>query len=70
MTEFNGYLLTEKEAIALTDLLKEMREKEEHDALIKQCKESISLSISKAIEKIGLADTKHIVRELARDLRK
>lgn len=69
MTEFKGYLLTSKESEALEALLKEMRAKAEHEALVKSCKDEISFAISATILEIGLAETKTIVRELARELR-
>lgn len=69
MTEFKGYLLTSKESDALEALLKEMRAKAEHEALLKRCKHEISFAISATISEIGLAETKTIVRELARELR-
>lgn len=69
MTEFKGYLLTSKESEALETLLKEMRAKAEHEALVKRCKDEISFAISATILEIGLAETKTIVREIARELR-
>lgn len=69
MTEFKGYFLTSKESEALEALLKEMRAKAEHEALVKRCKDEISFAVSSTILEIGLAETKTIVREIARELR-
>ena len=69
MHEFNGYLLTDDEFTALDALLKDIWRKKEHDMLVKRCKMAISFEISHSISEIGLAETKTIVRELARELR-
>lgn len=45
------------------------REEKQRQEMIKACKDAISSEIADAIEKIGLAETKLIVRTLARELR-
>lgn len=69
MIEFMGYLLTTDEADALNAHLKIIREEKERIKKIQKCKTEISFQISDAIGEIGLAETKRIVRELARELR-
>lgn len=68
MTEFMGYLLTEDETLALSELLKKIREEKERKALISKCKMAISFEISDAISRIGLDETKAIVRMLHEEL--
>jgi len=68
-TEFMGYILTEDEFQTLSECLATIRKEKEHDRLIRDCKINISDEISDAINKIGLAETKRVVRELARELR-
>lgn len=68
-TEFMGYILTEDEIQALSDCLTTIREEKRHDRLVRACRTKISDEISDAINKIGLAETKKVVRELARELR-
>ena len=69
ITEFMGYILTEDESQALSECLATIRKEKEHNRLIRDCKINISDEISDAINKIGLAETKRVVRELARELR-
>ena len=69
MIEFMGYSLTTDEADALNAYLKIIREENERTRKIQKCKTEISFQISNAIEEIGLAETKRVVRELARGLR-
>lgn len=69
MVEFMGYSLTTDEADALNTYLKIIREEKERARKIQNCKTEISFQISDAIDQIGLAETKKIVRELARELR-
>ena len=69
MIEFMGHLLTADEVDALNTCLKNIREEKERTRKIQKCKNEISFQISDAIEQIGLAETKKIVRELARELR-
>lgn len=59
------YLLTEEEYHAVM----EIRKKHEQDKLIQKCKQDISSVIFDIIAKIGLEETKRIVRELNRELR-
>lgn len=47
----------------------EYRKQRQHNELIQKCKMAISFEISDTISKLGLAETKRIVRELARELR-
>lgn len=60
---------TKEEIEAVNAMLLDMRAKKEHEILVKKCKMAISFEISDSISKIGLDDTKTIVRELARELR-
>lgn len=69
MIEFMGYSLTPDEVDALNAHLKSIREEKERVRKIQKCKIEISFQISNAIGEIGLAETKRIVRELARELR-
>ena len=58
--------LSKDEWKALNDLLTDIRAKRKYEELLQKCKMSISFAISDSIGTIGLADTKTIVRELAR----
>jgi len=69
IVEFCGYTLTNDEVEACKSLLKDIRAKKEQDRLILKAKMSISSEISNAINEIGLATTKRIIRELNRELR-
>ena len=62
MTEFKGYLLSEKETEACLKVIKTMREEE-------ACERAISTLITACIGEIGLPLTKQIVRKIARELR-
>ena len=64
-----GFLLTEDETEACFELIKKMREEQEHKRIITRCKNAIWFEVSDAISKIGLDETKRIVRELNRELR-
>ena len=65
----NEYV-TAEEYIALHDLLIKMREeKRKQQAIINQ-EQQIGAAIGNAISVIGLEETKRIVRNVARDLRK
>lgn len=66
--QFEGYLLTEDEAEQLTNLLLTIRKEKEKERLIQKAKMAISFEISDAISRIGLAETKRIVRELNKEL--
>lgn len=68
-TEFMGYTLTTDECAALYDCLAKMREKKRQEHLRQTCKDAISFQVEKAIDTIGLDETKRIVRELNRELR-
>ena len=64
-----GFLLTEDETKACLELIKKMREEEEHKRINARFKNAIWFEASNAISKIGLEETKRIVRELNRELR-
>ena len=67
--EFMGYTLTTDECEALHECLMEIREKKRQERLHQECKAAITLQVHKAINTIGLDETKRIVRELNRELR-
>lgn len=67
--EIKGYLLTEEETEACLAIIMKMREEKAREEAIQKCKLTISSQIADSISKIGLAETKTIVRELARELR-
>lgn len=67
--EFKGYVLAEDEIEAMEAVLKEIRKKKKHALLISKIKNDFSVLVSESIETIGLADTKVVVREIARKLR-
>ena len=67
--EFCGYTLTDDEAQACMAFLRDIWDKKRQEKLIQKAKMSISFEISNAISEIGLETTKHIVRELNRELR-
>jgi hypothetical protein len=68
--EFGGYILTDDEAEACMALLRDIWEKKKQEKIIQTVKTSISFEVSDAISKIGLEETKRIVREINRELRK
>ena len=61
--------VTPEEFSAMNALVLKMREEKEHEKLVQKCKHAISSQIADSISTIGLAETKTIVRELARELR-
>lgn len=67
--EFMGYTLTTDECEALYDYLTKIREKKRQERQRQACKDAITLQVHKAINTIGLDETKRIVRELNRELR-
>lgn len=67
--EFCGYTLTDDEVEACKLLLEDIRAKKERDRLIRKAKASISFEVSDAVSKIGLAETKIIIREINRELK-
>jgi len=67
--KFMGFTLTTDESEALLDCLIKIREKKRQEELRQSCKDGISSQIKKAIDTIGLDETKRIVRELNRELR-
>lgn len=60
---------TEKEILAVNDLLIKMREEEYHKERVQFHKNSISFEIADAIGELGLEEVKRIVRELNKELR-
>lgn len=67
--EFMGYLLTTDECEALHECLMEIREKKKQEQRRYECKREIFSKINEAVNAIGLAETKRIMRELNRELR-
>lgn len=61
--------LDEKEWREVNDLIKELRAKKEREKQIQNCKNSISGAIADSISRIGIEETKRIVRDLNRELR-
>lgn len=70
MTEFNGYLLTEEEIKAVEELLTKMREERRKEEAIRQNTEYLENIVMATIDAIGLEETKRIVRDINRNLRK
>lgn len=70
MTEFNGYLLTEEEIKAVEELLTKMREEKRKEEAIRQNTEYLENIVMATIDAIGLEETKRIVRDINRNLRK
>lgn len=68
-TFFKNELLTEEEARAVKELLTKMRAERAREEAKLAYRNKIQKAILMAVENIGLEDTKHIVRELARELR-
>ncbi len=61
--------VTPEEFSAMNALVLKMREEKAHEELVQKCKHAISSQIADSISTIGLAETKMIVRVLARELR-
>ena len=61
--------ITADEFLAVSELITKMREEQMRKEIITKCKMAISFEISDSISKIGLEETKRIVRELNRELR-
>lgn len=61
--------ITTDEFHAVSELIYNMREDQMRKETIAKCKMTISFEISDSIDKIGLEETKRIVRELNRELR-
>jgi hypothetical protein len=61
--------VTRDEFFAVSELLTKMRMEQIRKEAIEKCKMAISFEISDSIAKIGLEETKRIVRELNRELR-
>ena len=64
-----SFFVTEEEAQAVKELIAKMRLEREREEAKQAYKDKIQKDILMAVENIGLEDTKHIVRELARELR-
>lgn len=60
---------TAEEVNLMNEAILKYREEKQRQEMIQTCKNAISFEISDAIDKIGLAETKIIVRTLARELR-
>ena len=60
---------TAEEVKLANEAILKYREQRMHDQLILRCKSDIFFEINRTIDKLGLAETKRIVRELARELR-
>ena len=69
MTEIKGYLLTEEETEACLTVIMKMREEKAREEAIQKYKHAISSQVADSISKIGLEETKRIIRELNRKLR-
>ena len=67
---FNNEHLTEEEATAVEELLAEMRAKREKEKMIAMYTGIIQYDMEQAIAKLGLAETKTIMRGLTRSLNK
>ena len=67
MNVFDGRILTENETEACRKVLKEIRAKEDHDRLVQLVRKLLSFEISCSVEKIGLEETKRIVRSLLKE---
>ena len=61
--------VTMDEFLAMSELVRNMRAEQARKEAIEKCKMAISFEISDSIDKIGLEETKRIVRELHRELR-
>lgn len=61
--------ITANEFLAVSELIAKMREEQTRKETIAKCKMAISFEISDSIDKIGLEETKRIIRELNRELR-
>lgn len=67
--KFMEYTLTADEYEALRECLFKIREEKRQARLHESCKAAITLQVHKAINIVGLDETKRIVRELNRELR-
>lgn len=61
-------ILTEEEATAVEELLKEMRAQKHKEKMIAMHTNIIRHDIGQALTELGLAETKRIIRELTRNL--
>ncbi len=59
---------TKDEILAVNALLQEMREKKRQEELLQKHKIEISFAIAQTIGDFGIEETKHLVRELLREL--
>ena len=67
---FNNEHLTEEEATAVEKLLKEMRAEKEKEKMIAMYTGIIQYDMEQALAKLGLEETKTIMRKLTRSLNK
>lgn len=65
---FNNEHLTEEEATAVEQLLKEMRAEKQKEKMIARHTNIIRYDIRQALTDLGLAETKRIIRALTRSL--
>lgn len=67
----NDYVVhvTAEEYTAMNDLVKKMRAEEARKQAIKNARMTIGFEVSHAISEIGLEETKHIIREISRELK-
>lgn len=68
MSEIKGYLLTTEEEEMCLKLIKEKRTKENHEKVIKYYKRLIKDLIPEMLTRIGLDDTKRVIREINREV--
>ena len=69
-TTFHGYTLTKEEEAVLDETLKKMREERHKAEVFEENREWLRSAVSSIIDAIGEEDTKRILREINRDLRK
>lgn len=68
MSEIKGYLLTTEEEEMCLEIIKENRAKKAHEEEVKYYKKKIKNLITEMIEDIGLGDTKHVIKEIKREV--
>ena len=67
--EYKGHILNQTEELLVDDVLKKYREEQRKLAEIKKCKLEFSFIVSDTISKIGLEETKRIIRAINQELR-
>lgn len=70
MEVLGGYMLTAKETEACFELIKKMREEKRRIEAIAQNKEYLENVVMSTIDAIGLEETKRIIRDINRNLRR